>query len=154
MKEIKKEIGSVSKEYRKVELALQKATPAAVKNLVKELIKETLPMFEIGRNPSILNRGLSNIKAFPAWKKKVLEYFKLFSFDYDEHAKQFVGGMKNKQFSVADLPDWDDFLESLKKPKVEKSKEDLMHEVKKTLDKLTDKGVSKEEMLEMLKEYI
>ena len=65
-----KEIGTVSQKYRRIELALQKATPAKVKELVKEMIQETLPMFEEGRNPTILNRGLNNVRAFTAWKKK------------------------------------------------------------------------------------
>lgn len=58
-----KEIGTVSQKYRRIELALQKATPAKVKELVKEMIQETLPMFEEGRNPTILSMCVCIAKA-------------------------------------------------------------------------------------------
>lgn len=146
-----KEIGTVSQKYRRIELALQKATPAKVKELVKEMIQETLPMFEEGRNPTILNRGLNNVRAFTAWKKKVLEYFKLFPFEYNEGSKNFEGGMKDKNFSVSSLPSWDEFLESLKQPKKEKTAADILLEIKKNIEKLEQKGMTQEQMLEELR---
>lgn len=146
-----KEIGTVSQKYKKIELALQKATPAKVKELVKEMIQETLPMFEEGRNPTILNRGLNNVRAFAAWKKKVLGYFKLFPFEYDAGSKNFYGIMRDKNFSVASLPSWDEFLESLKQPKKEKTAADILIEIKKNIEKLEQKGMTQEQMLEELR---
>lgn len=69
-----KEIGTVSQKYRRIELALQKATPAKVKELVKEMIQETLPMFEEGRNPTILKWAKNKWKKHKDYKVYVYKH--------------------------------------------------------------------------------
>ena len=59
--------------------------------------------------------------------------------------------MKDKNFTVASLPSWDEFLESLKQPKKEKTAADILLEIKKNIEKLEQKGMTQEQMLEELR---